>query len=391
MKKVTIILFLFPQLFFGQNNSDSKLKLYNNYRIIDTLKCRLLIDLIDAENDNTLSAKYNLILEKHIKTLKENKVDEKLIKQYEVIFLSNKGYFELFNSNYIEALNYYFKALPIAEKNKDYESLCSINNSIGSIFSDLNEVEKSINYYNKVVAIALKHNFLKKLGTAYNNLGYTYLNQNKVDLGFNFYQKSLKIRNKLNDSLAIMQTIANIGGVYARKNNQKKAIELYKSCYKYELSNNDATGAFSSALNISTAYFKSGKFVLAEKFAEKSLSLAKSENYYFGIFNACERLERIYEKRNKLSKIIEVLKLKDNAKDSLEESESKEFIYKKEFKYESEKKESQIVALSQAKKITDLENQRQKSILLVSVFWVSSSCNFSNSFCFLDLYLLNNK
>lgn len=369
-KIIFFIVLLATNSLHSQKSAAEILKEYSAYAKIDTTKCRLLTELIDAENNNNIASQYNLTLEKYVKILEKNKVNKKKVDQFAVTVLINKGYFELYTSNYKKALHYYFKALPTAESNKDYISLCTIYNAIGSIFSDLEEIDKSIIYYNKVVTIAKKLNYKKKLGTVYNNLGYTFTNLNKLDTAYIYYQKSLKIRNELKDSLDIMQTLANIGGIYSRKSKYSKAINIYKQCYNYELKNNDEIGAFSSALNISIGYYRLKNYTKSEQYAEQSLQLAQKNNYHYGVVNACETLEKIYEINKNPYEIISVLNLKANAKDSIKESESKEILYKKEFEYETEKKEAQIKALSQQKKISQLENQRQKSIILFGVILI---------------------
>lgn len=353
----------------AQNNLEAVLSDFNRHKTIDTVKCRLLVNLIDLENDNYKASGYNQLLEKYIPQIKNLDLQKKLYLQTTV--LNNKAYFALYESNYQLAFKYYFKALKLAEKNNDVDNLCTIYNSLGSIFFDLNESEKSFAYYKKATSIALKHHKIKRLGIIYNNIGYNLSNTNQLDSAYYYYQKSLNYRRQVGDSLLIMQSIGNIGGYFSRKKEFDKAIDLYTQCMNYELKHRDEIGAFSSAGNIASIYYQKGNIKKAEMYSEKSLALAQKNNYYYGVFMACEQLETIYSKRNKLSKVIEVLNLKARAKDSLNESESKEALYKAEFKHETEKKDHEITQIQQAQKITELENKRHKTLLVLVLFSVA--------------------
>lgn len=362
---------------FSQSEKIDILKKFNSYKTIDTVKCRLLTELIEIENNNSVAADYNNLLEKYVGELKNSSTQKQKIAQFQTTVLVNKGYFAIYESDYTLAQQYYFAALQLAEKNNDIESMCSTYNSLGTIFSDLNESEKSFQYYKKAEALALKHNKEKKLGIIYNNIGYQLVTTGQLDSGYLYYKKSLRIREKLKDSLDIMQTIANMGGYFSRKENNDAAIALYSQCLEYEEKNNDEIGAFSSALNISQAYYNKANIPKAAEYAEKALSLSQKNQYHYGVLKACEYLEIIYEKQKKYKKVIEILNLKESAKDSLNESESKEALYKTEFKYENQKKEAQIKNLAQEKTISELESKRQKSITLVLIVVVSALLTIS--------------
>ena len=374
LKKISWILLLigFCSNINAQNTKDSLLVELKKHTKIDTTRCRILNLIVEEEQDNTISEKYNNELFNLSSKLQKNNFNNKIkaiALQYKITAIANKGYFALMKGNSKVALNYYFEALKIAEQTNDVLQKISIYNSIGTIFDDQNENTKALYYYRKVVKIGTQNKKEEITSTALNNIGYLYDKIEIIDSAKFYYNKSLKIREKIKDSLLIVSTLANIGKLYVKEKNYDQAIKNYKICLNYELKVNDKIGATSSLLNLASVYYKKDNFKLAEFYGQKSLNLSKENNYLYGEMEAYDKLKFIYEKQKKYQDAYKMYQLYIKTKDSINNEENKNSAIKADFKYQTEKKEAKIKELNQKKKIAEL--QSNKKTILINSFIIS--------------------
>lgn len=113
MKYCCILVFLFPFLLYGQNVDSLKLVLKSTTS--DTLKCRILNTIIEAENDDAVWPAYNKQLKKlclaKLSSVSPKSPEYNVYKKYYSATLNNLGYLADNNGNIIEALDYYKNSL----------------------------------------------------------------------------------------------------------------------------------------------------------------------------------------------------------------------------------------------------------------------------------------
>ena len=107
--------------------------------------------------------------------------------------------------------------------------------------------------------------------------------------------------------------------------------------------------------------------------ANKGFQIAKISNYPAEKKDAAELLSTIHQHFTNYKAAFDYQAIAKNIGDSIFYDENKNIALKSEFKYETEKKDNQLKQLSQAKKITELQNQRQKITLLLLIFGIVSA------------------
>ena len=124
-------------------------------------------------------------------------------------------------ANIYQNLNQFDKALEmhqaiLAEREKSNRpaELAESYVNIGNVYQKLNDFESSKKYYNKAIELSEKHNLIRNLSILYNNYGNIYKEEAKMELALEYYQKAYNIRKQLNDAYGLSSVTGNLGVLY---------------------------------------------------------------------------------------------------------------------------------------------------------------------------------
>lgn len=162
------------------------------------------------ENHSALTEKYanDLISLAEIK-----KSSSHLINGYTILGILNKdkGY-------YISSLNYYLKALNIAEKSNDLGRVSAIMNNIGVIYQLQLNFVSAIDYFNK--SLKIEENFKKPLQKSirYYNIGDCFKEIDSFDLALSYFNNSLLIEERAKNNEGVVYAYLGISEVYLKIN-----------------------------------------------------------------------------------------------------------------------------------------------------------------------------
>ncbi len=296
-----------------------------------------------------------------------------------------------FQAKYPEALDNFLKSLKIREFIKDSINIAKGYNNVALIHFEQDNIEQSLFYHQKSIDIKLKLNDKAGLASSYGNIGNIYFKQAKkysekaetkqlADSLFNaslnqhlkaqFLQEEV-VRDKpdlSNVLFGLSGTYNNIGNVfferallgYSRDENLKDALLFHQRALKIQDTINDLRGASHSYINIAGVYEKTKRHQEALYNYQKALSL-------IGDLDLKESKKAIYEG---LSNMYEVLGDKGNAlsyykkfvaiKDSIIDDVKHEQIAEMQARYDTEKKEQEILLLNKNQKLKETELEREK-------------------------------
>ncbi len=202
--KVFVIYFLSivlnSQISFGEVKVDTtKINEYNDHARELIVKGNYL------KADSLIDVAYHLSLELNFKTGEFNA-------------LTNKGVIFWYQDNYPKSLEYYFKAMSIAEKmnNQLFISRCLAN--IGLVYSSKNDFDKSLSYYQKSLVIKQRIRDTKAEAIILSNIAEIFNNRGDLKNALEYYFKALE-KDKLlknNDGLVALNFVG-VGSVYKSK------------------------------------------------------------------------------------------------------------------------------------------------------------------------------
>ncbi len=363
MKNLFLIIFmLFNSIYnYSQNKISSDVN--------DTLSVNNFGKSIYEETNLQKSEKLNEYLLSTIKArINLKTVNPKAKKYYQLALISaslSQAYFEQVKANYKKSISINLYALKESNKIKNNSFACFAKMAIAFNFLCLEEYDKALKYYKESEILAKYNKEKAALGYIYAHIGtINYKNKNyNNSLKYNF--KSLEIRRKLNDISKIGYTLNNIGENYLAMNQLSDAEKNFKGAEKFSLKANDTKQLSDNYLNLGNLYLLKKESIKALDYLLLSNKLGNESKNLEIIKESSLKLYNVYNDKSQYKLALKFLEESLNAEKKLNKDQNKNELLKAEFKYETEKKEAQIKALSQQKKIANLESQRQKTIAII--------------------------
>ncbi|MFD0749173.1 tetratricopeptide repeat protein [Mucilaginibacter calamicampi] len=340
--------------------SDSLYRKADYRQAISVLQNRLSIAQKNKENIikivlyNSLGKAYSQLGES-VEALKNYQLAIKMTeitgdKQRTGKILKNIGALYEEQKNFTQALSYYDKAQDIAIAIKDQALLADCYNNRGVIYEQQLKYDDALAVYKKALAIYQKLNITDRIALSLNNIGIVYKFQKKFPQSLDYYNRSLKSSEKLGDRFFVAANLNNMGNVYALMNNYPKAVEFNQRALKI--------AEEIKATNIVVEAYGS----LAEDYAGMG------------------DLKKAYELKNKFIAV----------KEDYINLERSGQMAEMQTRYETEKKENQIVTLQQQQQISSLNIAKQQLLLQKRNYQVFTITGIAISLLIFG-YLYNNR
>ena len=322
--------------------------------------------------------------------------------QEEAKSLYYQGEIKFSTNDFLDAIPYYERAIPLFEEIKDTSMLTDCYNSIGVCYhkSDFGEraisefvkglklsannpkfsakllhnignVHKrmqnyiaAIEYFKKAEAIDIANKDSVVLAKNYNSLGEVYHSQNLNDSALIYFSSARNLFHKTRQSEFEAITLANLGATYGSfPDSLAKAHSAYQAANEKfkELGINIYQPDILEG--IGEILVKEGRFHEAINTFNESVELTKK--YERGLELLAmnyNRLSEIYEKTGNFKEALKYKELYVQYNDSLESKNRYDKIVTLEKQYETEKKENEIIKLQASQEMTKIQLQKNKQL-----------------------------
>lgn len=285
--------------------------------------------------------------------------DEELL----VTCLHNLSQVYLSKSNYKKGISIQFRILKIAEKNKNQKDIADCLNAIGTIYLELNDLKKAQSYLGRALQIQ------KKIANP-NGMATTYYHFAEIARREKDYQTALAHLFKsgeLENGSRKNQTFTKIGQIYYESKDYNNALLYYNKALEIVAKSQNLNDLSQIYESMASVYIGLNNYRTADEYLQKAIDLAQKVNRKETLIAAYNLRSDVARHDKDFEKALAFFKQSTAIKDSLDAIDAKNILLEADFKHETEKKEAQIKALSQQQKITTLENQRQKSLLLIGL------------------------
>ncbi|MEO1030693.1 MAG: sensor histidine kinase [Bacteroidota bacterium] len=224
--------------------------------------------------------------------------------------------------NFDKAIDYSEKALKVfSENNLTQFELITLPNLATQHYKKGDTI-RAIDYYNEAEDLAKALNNKRSLSMIYNNLGNLYLDSD-TDKSKTYLESALALKNELNLTSGIEVTKSNLGYIYLKKKNFQKALSFL----------NDA------------------------------LIDVKGKQEVF-VYN---NLSKAYKGLNDFPKALEFSEKAKRLNDSLLSAANQETILNIQTKYETEKKEKEILQLQTENLQANYKRKQNRNLLFVAL------------------------
>ncbi len=320
----------------------------------------------------------------------------------------------LYNSDYENAIKYYYKALAIKEKqilykkqndNSSLKGISAIYLNLANVYMSTSEYDKALDIYQK--SMDIKKQISDSIGIYSLNasIGGVFIKKKDYNTGIEYLKKSIAYFEKIKEARMLARFYNNIGICYANTENYEAAIEAYKKSLEYKNITKEIKGKVIIQINLAGLYQKlymkstsvSKKNLnlnLAFQYAKQAEENARKMNMYAELENIANELQSIYEDKKDYKTALDYAKLYQSVKDSMYGEEKTKAMVELQTQYETEKKQFMIDKLNKDNELkqaklekSEEQQKRQKTIIfsLIAIFVLIAISLFAISRMYIKL------
>lgn len=265
--------------------------------------------------------------------------------------------------DYVNTMKYALGALPVFEKLGDNNGKGRVLNILGITSNIQGEFNKAKEYFFEYNALVKSVKDSSEIATSYNNIGSTYSSMHRDDSALYFLKKSLQMNLAISDNDGAGKNYENIASIYEDKKDYANALTYHlKSMNIYKTAGNRRFLCH-SYFNVGHIYKKMKDTANALKWFDKALKLGKSINENETVADSYKELAGIQANDNQFKVAYESLRASASARDSILNEATTKAVEEYKIKYETEKKEHQVIELRQQTALQQLQLE-QKNIYL---------------------------
>ena len=222
-------------------------------------------------------------------------------------------------------------------------------NNIANAYREIDDRESYLNYLLLAISINKELNNLYHLVMNYNNLGAYHKVNDDLDQAFYYYELAYNELQKLDYPLLEAQNLTNRANIYEKNGNYDLAEKLFLECEFISEKNQIQYGKLLSHINLGNLYRLQGKFERSEMRLNQALKLAtemktKKEKSFI-----LQRMFWLERDRGDFEKALDLQSQYHALNDSLVNESVKNEANALKEKFESEKKEKEIITLTKDK------------------------------------------
>lgn len=289
------------------------------------------------------------------------------------------GEYYINKEDFGKATTCFLEALKIEEKRNDEKRKASLMINLGYIFQQMEKFHTSLDYYTKALNISEKCKDTLSCTKVLSFLGGLFIDreycekrtekEKKDDYksALVYFSKSLALSEKIGRKHGIANSNKNLGLVYNKLGQPDKALPYLIKAYEYFKKADNWMGVAATLDNMGTTYSLLKQYNKSVQCYLESIRLAEEKNNKEGIQYLYERIAQTYDNahdyKNARDYYIKYMILRD----SIYNAEKSKQVFEMETKYQTEKKEKEIIGLS-------LEKKKKELLIYVLLFAVTILC-----------------
>jgi two-component system, NarL family, sensor kinase len=290
------------------------------------------------------------------------------IKSNRFISISKQLMSYYYNSkeDYGTAMQYLLEALKIEESRNNKYRIADIYDDLGYIYMIMEKFNKSMNYYTDALHIYEKLKDTFQIAKSYAYIGGLHCSrefcenrtipEKKEDytIALNYYQKAVSLFQLINSDEGLFSAYVNIANLYNKLEKPNDAIPYLQKCVEISKNEDNTENLISIYLVFGGTYTRLKFYDKAISYYNQAIDLSRKHNLTEGIQYLYEELAHTYDEagdyKNAYDNYINYMILRD----SIYNADKSKQVFELETRYQSEKKEKEILALSLEKKKKNL-------------------------------------
>jgi len=270
--------------------------------------------------------------------------------------IQNTGVSWYYLQDYEKSADWYLQAIPYFEKTNDTFRLSVLYSNIGIAYREARLLQKSLEYQQKALELTRKLNDPYETGLTLSNIGIVYADLKQFDKAEAVLNEAKELARQTNDHYLLEQVMINTNNLYLKKREYGKMKPFAEEALRYSSLLGDSLVMSISLYTLALEAFHRKDFSAALSYANKGLAIASAKNFK-------EQMQHLYQLQSSLSLIQQDIAAYEKNKfkaDSIGELVLNAAIQKNiqllDKRFETEKKNHEILQLSKDKKVKTLWN-----------------------------------
>ncbi|MBL4755556.1 MAG: tetratricopeptide repeat protein [Flavobacteriales bacterium] len=256
---------------------------------------------------------------------------------------NNLGIVCFYQGDYESAIASFLESLEISEEIGDTAGIANSMNNIGSMYEKQQDYDKALEYYQQALTLRDKIGDRKGVAGCYNNLGIVYKRKEEYDKALSHYFKSLKIKEELDEAVSVAETQHNIGIIYQYRKEYNIALEYYLKSMNTLKKMGDKRRYTHNLVSIGSLLQDQNKYQEAIEYFEQARQNAKEIGSLPLLRESLGALYKCQSMLKNFKQAFYTLQEHTKIKDSIFNADNTKRLAEIETKYETEKKERELL------------------------------------------------
>jgi Tfp pilus assembly protein PilF len=247
------------------------------------------------------------------------------------------------------------------ENLSDVRGMATCYSNISGIYSSQELFDKALEYQIMATRYSEQIGDPNFAGSFYVSTGIIYRKMHKPDSALQCYQKALAIYSASNDVQGLGSVYNALGSLTFDKGNYAESINYFKKSVEYALKSGEVLTTTTAYLNIGVGYEKLGNFSEAEIYLLNALKLTEELKIQTLLVPVYDAMIYLYVQRKDYKNAFEYKVKQSELQASLLSEEKLKQISELQLKFETSKKEKELLKKDAALAVQASENKQQKT------------------------------
>ena len=254
------------------------------------------------------------------------------------------------------------RILKIYDHSGDRNRSANTLNGIGNIYWRTKKYDQAIVSYNSANEIYKSLNKMSRYGMGLQNLANVYVSKKNYDTATQLYLEALKLIKQYGSDAETSYILANLGDLHEEVNDLDQALSYNLQALAIRRKLPQKRSLAATLIEVGHLYTLLNRHEDAYSNLNEGLILAQTIGAKALIQEGYMNLSDLFLSKKDFQEAYNFNKLSQQWKDSIYNEENADQINKLQAKYESEKKDKQIILLANEKQIQEKEAQRQSAL-----------------------------
>ena len=259
--------------------------------------------------------------------------------------------------------DWYLKAVRVYEKNKDPGGLAQTVSNLSTLYNQLGKHKEALLYAKEAMAIREKIGDINGLSISCNNISQLYLAVDSLDEAIKYQQLGLKYAEQSGVKLRMSNSYISMSLLLNKQKKNKEALEYEKKSIAILQELNEHSTLARRYIAVAILSKATGDSAAAVDYFQKAYALSTQLRNKENLRDIFLHKAIFYKDKKDFYNAYESYKKYILYRDSLISVKTRSDIAEIETRYETEKKDNEIVRLNTEQKIRQLEIEKQKAII----------------------------